>query len=55
MEQQALSLHELNGLVKRSIRSCLPDTYWVQAELSDVRANYAGLGHNILREHSPSF
>ena len=42
MEQQALSLHELNGLVKRNIRSCLPDTYWVQAELSDVRSNYSG-------------
>ena len=42
MEQQAISLHELNGLVKRSIRSCLPDTYWVQAELSDVRSNYSG-------------
>ena len=42
MEQQALSLHELNGLVKRCIRSCLPDTYWVQAELSDVRSNYSG-------------
>ena len=42
MEQQALSLYELNGLVKRSIRSCLPDTYWVQAELSDVRSNYSG-------------
>ena len=42
MEQQALSLHELNGLVKRSIRSCLPDTYWIQAELSDVRTNYSG-------------
>ena len=42
MEQQPLSLHELNGLVKRSIRSCLPDTYWVQAELSDVRTNYSG-------------
>ena len=42
MEQQALSLYELNGLVKRSIRSCLPDTYWVQAELSDVRTNYFG-------------
>lgn len=42
MEQLALSLHELNGLVKRSIRSCLPDTYWVQAELSDVRSNYSG-------------
>ena len=42
MEQQTLSLHELNGLVKRSIRSCLPDTYWIQAELSDVRTNYSG-------------
>ena len=42
MEEQALSLHELNGLVKQSIRSCLPDTYWVQAELSDVRINYSG-------------
>lgn len=42
MEQQALSLHELNGLVKRSVRTCLPDTYWVQAELSDVRSNYSG-------------
>lgn len=42
MEQQALSLFELNGLVKRSIRSCMPDTYWVQAELSDVRTNYSG-------------
>ena len=42
MELQSLSLYELNGLVKRSIRSCLPDTYWVQAELSDVRSNYSG-------------
>lgn len=42
MEEQALSLHELNGLVKQSIRSCLPDTYWLQAELSDVRINYSG-------------
>ena len=42
MEQQSLSLYELNGLVKRSIRSCLTDTYWVQAELSDVRSNYTG-------------
>lgn len=42
MEEKALSLHELNGLVKRSIRSCLPNTYWVQTELSDVRSNYSG-------------
>ena len=42
MEQQTLSLYELNGLVKRSIRACMPDVYWVQAELSDVRSNYSG-------------
>lgn len=42
MEQRALSLYELNGLVKRSIRSCMPEAYWLQAELSDVRSNYSG-------------
>lgn len=42
MEEQALSLYELNALVKRSVKNCLPDTYWVQAELSDVRSNYSG-------------
>ena len=42
MEEQALSLYELNGLVKRAIRHCMPETYWVQAELSDVRSNYSG-------------
>ncbi|MBQ8520993.1 MAG: exodeoxyribonuclease VII large subunit, partial [Bacteroides sp.] len=42
MKEQALSLYELNNLVKQSIRKNLPDTYWVQAELSDVRSNYSG-------------
>ena len=42
MEEQALSLYELNGLVKRAICHCMPETYWVQAELSDVRSNYSG-------------
>lgn len=42
MEEHPLSLYELNALVKRSINSCMPDTYWVQAELSDVRSNYSG-------------
>ena len=37
-----LSLAELNALVSRSIRTCLPDALWVQAELSDVRANASG-------------
>ena len=38
----SLSLVELNALVRRSIRACFPDTYWVQAELSDVRVNSSG-------------
>lgn len=42
MEEHSLSLYELNALVKRSINTCMPDTYWVQAELSDVRSNYSG-------------
>lgn len=37
MEEHPLSLYELNALVKRSIHSCMPDTYWVQAELSEDR------------------
>lgn len=42
MENKVMSLFELNHLVRSSIRACLPDEYWVQAELSDVRSNYSG-------------
>ena len=38
----ALSLFELNSLVRRCISQGLPDEYWVQAELSDVRTNATG-------------
>lgn len=41
-EQQPLSLYELNNLVKQAVRYSLSDSYWVQAELSDVRSNYSG-------------
>ena len=37
-----LSLAELNALVRRSLQTCFPDALWVQAELSDVRANASG-------------
>lgn len=42
MEQTALSLYELNSLVRHGVRTLMPDEYWVQAELSDVRSNYSG-------------
>ena len=39
---EAISLYELNSLVKQSLRQSLPGSYWVQAELSDVRSNWSG-------------
>lgn len=39
---ESLSLLELNALVRRSLEQCLPDEYWIQAELSDVRSNTTG-------------
>ena len=38
----SLSLLELNALVRRSLEQCLPDEYWIQTELSDVRSNTTG-------------
>ena len=40
----ALSLYDLNALVRHSLEQCLPDEYWVQAELSEVRVHPA-TGH----------
>lgn len=35
--KKALTLYELNGLVREVLEADLPDAYWVQAELSEVR------------------
>lgn len=37
--QRSLTLLELNELVKQTLELGMPDTYWVQAELSEVRVN----------------
>ncbi|MEG1564385.1 MAG: exodeoxyribonuclease VII large subunit [Bacteroides sp.] len=44
MNQEApiLSLLDLNRLVRETLEECVPDEYWVQAELSDVRPNASG-------------
>jgi exodeoxyribonuclease VII large subunit len=42
MSQQSLSLSELNSHVHDAIRTCLPETYWLRAETSDVRRNQNG-------------
>lgn len=43
----ALSLTQLNRLVKTALNKALPGTYWVRAETSDVRVN-ATSGHCYL-------
>ena len=37
-----LSLYELNSLVRDVISMLLPDSYWVEAELSEAREGYGG-------------
>lgn len=39
---EALSLYELNNLVRCRLEDTFVDEYWVQAELSDVRSNATG-------------
>ena len=36
---EPISLYELNELVKQTLELGMPETYWVQAELSEVRIN----------------
>ena len=37
-----MSLYELGRLIRLALREGLPDAYWVQAELSEVREGYNG-------------
>ena len=42
MNNSAISLYELNNLVKDVLEETLPETFWVRAETSDVRVNQNG-------------
>lgn len=42
MDNAAISLYELNNLVKGVLTDTLPDMFWVRAETSDVRVNQNG-------------
>lgn len=41
-ERPALSLSQLNGLIKSAIANTLPDQYWVIAEIADLKLNQKG-------------
>lgn len=47
MNNDTLTLLELNTLARKSLEQCLPDSYWIQAELSEVRVNQSS-GHCYL-------
>lgn len=47
MSSNAISLYELNSRIKGVIRNSLSDTYWLRAEMSDVRVNQSS-GHCYL-------
>ena len=47
LDKQALSLVELNQRIRMTLEQAFPDTYWVRAEMSDVRENGAS-GHCYL-------
>lgn len=42
MNNAAISLHELNVLIKNVLDDALPDKFWIRAETSDVRVNQNG-------------
>ena len=42
MERLRLYLFELNSIVSEIISMSLPDSYWVEAELSEAREGYGG-------------
>ena len=46
-DKQVLSLVELNQRIRMTLEQAFPDTYWVRAEMSDVRENGAS-GHCYL-------
>lgn len=54
-EKRTLSLFELNNCIRTAVNHTFPDSYWVRAEMSDVRTNLSS-GHCYLEfiEKSPA-
>ncbi|MDR2950247.1 MAG: exodeoxyribonuclease VII large subunit [Prevotella sp.] len=42
MNNQAISLYELNNLIRGVLEDTLPETFWIRAETSDVHVNQNG-------------
>jgi len=42
MENQALSLYQLLGQVKSALKDSMQQSYWILAEISEMKVNYSG-------------
>ncbi len=42
MQENYLSLFELNNLIKNSLKQSFADSYWIVAEISEMKINYSG-------------
>jgi exodeoxyribonuclease VII large subunit len=54
MEDQPLSLYQLLGQVKLSLKGNMPFAFWVVAEISELKVNYSGHCYLELIEKEPS-
>ncbi|MBN1415552.1 MAG: exodeoxyribonuclease VII large subunit [Bacteroidales bacterium] len=42
MQEEHITLFELNSLIKGSLKKAFPDSYWIIAEISELKVNYSG-------------
>src|SRR4030042_5103980 len=42
MQENHLTLFELNSLIKGSLKQAFPDSFWIVAEISELKVNYSG-------------
>jgi exodeoxyribonuclease VII large subunit len=52
-ENKAISLLELNSLIKSGVRGLFPNQYWIIAEISEMNVNQSGHCYMELIEKSP--
>jgi len=54
MENQSVSLYQLLGQVKQSLKNNLPSSFWVVAEISEMKVNFSGHCYLELIEKEPA-
>jgi len=54
MEGQALTLFDLNSLIRNVLNGAFPESYWVVAEVSEIRINKSGHCYLELVEKDPA-